>query len=130
MREPESRARAFAKTLRSRMTDAETILWSRLREWRSHGLVFRRQHPIGPYIADFASVRARLVIELDGGGHGADDQVAYDKVRDAFLSAHGWRVIRITNEQVFRDLDTVLRLLADQADPPPPRKGSAPPPLF
>ena len=121
MREHESRARAFAKTLRSRMTDAETILWSRLREWRGHGLVFRRQHPIGPYIADFASVRAKLVVELDGGGHGADDQAAHDKVRDAFLRAHGWRVVRITNEQVFKDLDTVLRVLAEQAVPPPPR---------
>jgi very-short-patch-repair endonuclease len=130
MREAESKSRAFAKTLRSRMTDAETILWSQLREWRSHGLVFRRQHPIGPYIADFASVRAKLVVELDGGGHGADDQIAYDKVRDEFLRVRGWRVVRITNDQVFKDLDTVLRVLAVQAVAPPPRQGSAPPPLF
>lgn len=129
MREPESRSRAFAKTLRARLTEAEIILWSRLREWRGHGVVFRRQHPIGLYIADFACVKARLVIELDGGGHGADDQAAYDNIRDAFLRARGWRVVRITNEQVFKDLDTVLRVLADLAVPPPPRKGSAPPPL-
>lgn len=112
MRDEETRSRPFAKALRNRMTDAETILWSRLRMWCTYGRIFRRQHPIGPYIADFACVRAKLVVELDGGGHGADDQVAYDQRRDAYLKSRGWRVIRIPNDEVFKNLDTILDLIA------------------
>ena len=127
MRDAEDRARDFAKMLRSRMTETEVILWSRLRCWREHGCSFRRQHPIGPYIADFACVRAKLVVELDGDQHGADSHHAYDQRRDAYLQSHGWRVVRIANDRIYRELGEVLDMLAV---PPPPRKGSAPPPLL
>ena len=129
MRETESRARGFAKALRPRMTEAEVILWSRLRIWHAHGCKFRRQHPIGPYIADFACVSAKLVVELDGDQHGIDRNQTYDQRRDAYMRSHGWRVVRIANEQIFRNLGEVLEMLAALAVPLP-AASRPPPPLF
>ena len=97
-----------ARTLRKQMTNAETILWSRLRRGALGGHRFRKQHSIGPYIADFASVAAKLVVEVDGDSHGADDAVAYDRRRDAYMNEQGWRVLRVTNKDVFKRLDDVL----------------------
>jgi very-short-patch-repair endonuclease len=121
MREAETRARRFAKSLRSRMTDAEVILWSRLRSWREQGLTFRRQHPMGPYIADFVCMRARLVVELDGEQHGITENHAYDLRRDAYMQSRGWRVIRITNDRVYRNLGEVLDIIAEATELPPRR---------
>jgi very-short-patch-repair endonuclease len=97
-----------ACTLRKQMTNAETILWSRLRRGALGGHRFRKQHPIGPYIADFACVAANLVVEVDGDTHGADAAVAYDRRRDAYMKEQGWRVLRVSNEDVFKRLDDVL----------------------
>lgn len=107
MRCKENRARPLAKALRGRMPKAEVILWSRLRR-NGHGFRIRRQHPVGPYIADFACVPGRLVIEVDGATHASDKEVAYDNGRDAYLYRLGWRVMRIRNEDIYRNLDTVL----------------------
>jgi Uncharacterized protein conserved in bacteria len=132
MREREASARKFAKSLRRSMTEAETILWSRLRNWRDGGCVFRRQHPIGPYIADFACVKSKLVIELDGEQHTDDAHRPRDLRRDAFLERLGWRVIRIPNEQVYTKLGEVLDRIGDLTAPPPAHRfrGDPPPPLF
>ncbi len=121
MREPESRSRRFAKALRTRMTDAETILWSRLRDWRAHGCGFRRQHPIGPYIADFACVTAKLIVELDGDQHGSDAERAYDERRDAYLTSRGWNVVRVPNERIYKHLGEVLDMLGDAVGQHPNR---------
>lgn len=131
MRDNETSARKFAKSLRRRMTEAETILWSRLRTWRDNGCVFRRQHPIGPYIADFACVKSKLVIELDGEQHSDLAHRPHDLRRDAFLQTHGWRVIRIPNERVYTALSEVLDMIGDLAVPPPAHRfrGDPPPPL-
>jgi len=87
------------------MTDAERILWSRLRRKSFDGASrFRRQHPIGPYIADFACVKAWLVVEVDGDTHMAD----HDRRRDAFMTARGWRVVRVTNHEIYKNLEGVL----------------------
>jgi very-short-patch-repair endonuclease len=75
--------RTYAKALRRRMTRAEVILWSRLRRDAIAGRRFRRQHPIGPYIADFACLPVRLVIEVDGATHGSEDEIKKDRRRDA-----------------------------------------------
>src|SRR5690348_15636981 len=83
-----------ALPLRRRMTDAEVILWSRLRRKTMHGMRIRRQHPIGAYVADFACLPLRLVIEIDGATHGAAEEIAYDKRREAYLQRHGFRVLR------------------------------------
>jgi very-short-patch-repair endonuclease len=96
-----------ARALRRRLTGAETILWSRLRR-DVQGLRFRRQHPIGPYIADFACVPARLVVEVDGATHSTQAELSYDARRDHFLRAEGWYVLRLLNSDVYAALDDVL----------------------
>jgi len=89
MRETEARSRPRAKALRKAMTKAEVVLWLRLRELNRRGCKLRRQHPIGPYIADFAHVHGRLVIELDGATHWTAERAAHDRRRDAFMRAAG-----------------------------------------
>ncbi len=89
----------FGRRLRRDMTDAERALWWRLRYRQVDGCRFRRQHPIGPYIADFACLELTLVVELDGGQH-AD--AATDRVRDAWLRRHGWDVMRFWNHDVLQ----------------------------
>jgi very-short-patch-repair endonuclease len=118
MREEEIRSRKFAKAFRGKLTEAETIVWSRLRLRKRHGVHFRRQHPIGPYIADFACVSARLVIEVDGATHGSESEVAHDLRRDAFMRKRGWRVMRVSNQAVYRDLDDVIEAVFAQIPPP------------
>jgi very-short-patch-repair endonuclease len=122
MRENERRSRRFAKKLRRRLTDAETILWSKLQAGRPHGYRFRRQHPIGPFVADFASVRARLVIELDGATHGTDEEQKYDQQREAYLRKCGWRIMRFTNSDVYTSLDFVVENIHAAIPPPPARR--------
>ena len=126
MRDPERKSIKHAKELRRRMTDAEVILWSRLRRRSFAGFRFRRQHPIGPYIADFASVLSHLVVEVDGGTHSTDAELAHDRHRDAYLKSRGWRVLRVTNEDVYKRLDTLLEGICLHL--PPPRPSGGPPP--
>ncbi len=96
-----------AAPMRQDMPEAETRLWHQLRDRRLLGHKFRRQHSIGPFIADFACVEARLVIELDGSQHAEAE--AADARRTAFLNAAGWTVIRFWNARVLADMDNVLR---------------------
>jgi very-short-patch-repair endonuclease len=98
---------AQARTLRRESTDVERRLWFALRG-RQALFKFRRQNPVPPYIADFACVEARLVVELDGGQHGGER----DAARDATLEAAGWRVLRYWNAQVVENLDGVLADIA------------------
>ena len=92
------------------MTDAERKLWSRLRHRQRHGHEFRRQVPIGPYIADFACLAARLVVEVDGGQH--VDESAYDERRAEWLESRGYRVYRFWNGDVLSRTDDVLEVVA------------------
>ncbi|MEE2525397.1 DUF559 domain-containing protein [Hyphobacterium sp. HN65] len=126
MRKSEQRSRAFAKRLRNNLTNAETILWSRLRRGGLNGQKFRRQHPIGPYIVDFACIQARLVVEVDGATHSTPDEVAYDRRRTRFLRKHGWFVYRATNPDIYENLNGVLEGIAAHL-PPPPLRGPPPP---
>ncbi|KAA5804969.1 DUF559 domain-containing protein [Alkalicaulis satelles] len=98
---------ANARRLRRDMTRFERRLWSLLRQ-RPEGLKFRRQHPACGFIADFACVEARLIIELDGGQHA--DQQAADARRTAVLEANGWQVMRFWN----LTLDEAPLMAADQ----------------
>ena len=125
MRESEAVARGHAKRLRRTMTRAEALLWSYVRRRSLAGAKFRRQHPIGPYIADFACVAAKLVVEVDGATHWTHDELAHDARRTEFLEAAGWRVVRVTNADVYDNLDGVWltiesRLPPPAASPPPP----------
>ncbi len=124
MRDDEGRARRFAKRLRREMTDAEVILWSRLRQWP--GVKFRRQHPIGIYIADFACVASRLVIEVDGATHSTERERVYDEVRNKYMRECDWHVVRIPNNHVYDALNDVLEFIASLL-PPPPLRGPPPP---
>jgi very-short-patch-repair endonuclease len=103
-----------ARRLRRRLTNAETILWSELRR-STTGLRFRRQHPIGPYIADFACICARLIIEVDGATHSSEAECAHDARRDAYLKARGWQVIRVSNDDVYRSLEDTLNYVCNSA---------------
>jgi very-short-patch-repair endonuclease len=102
----------FAKALRRKTTDAEIILWSKLRHKIADGHKFRRQHPIGPYIADFACVSRWLVVEVDGGTHSSDVEIEHDRKRDAFIASRGWRILRVANEDVYKRLDDVLESIS------------------
>ncbi len=89
---------------------------------------FRRQHSIAPYIADFACVKAWLVVEVDGDTHGTEDEIAYDARRDAFMKERGWRVFRVTNHDIYKNLDGVLEgVFKALCLPPPPLRGPPPP---
>ncbi len=104
-------AQVNARVLRRAMTDAERRLWSRLRG-EQLGVKFRRQHPIGSYVADFVCLSPPLVIELDGSQH--EEQGAYDAKRDAFLKSQGFYVLRFPTNAPFLNLEGVLQVIADQ----------------
>lgn len=88
------------------MTKAETILWNALRDRKFLRFKFRRQAPIGPYIADFLCMAQRLIIELDGPIH--EEQKEYDRERERGLFELGYRVLRFRNDKVFADLPSIL----------------------
>jgi very-short-patch-repair endonuclease len=101
--------RARARALRKNATDAEQELWWHLRRrlplYRSH---FRRQVPIGVYVADFACFNPRIVIEVDGSQHADDAAVRRDLARTAALEAQGFHVVRFWNHEIFNDMEVVL----------------------
>jgi very-short-patch-repair endonuclease len=97
----------FAKTNRREMTESEQVLWEALRKLNC-GYHFRRQHPIGDYIADFICIKRMLVIEVDGGYHNEPMQQQDDQMRTDFLESKGYTVIRFKNEEVSNDLHTVI----------------------
>jgi very-short-patch-repair endonuclease len=99
----------FAKILRRNATDAERLLWSRLRSRQLAGYRFRRQRPIGNYVCDFVCLSDRVVVELDGSQH--VEQADYDDQRDSFLRSSGYRVLRFWNSDVMDRLDTVLETI-------------------
>ena len=92
---PTPQAQASAKELRQNMTDAEKLLWSKLRNRQLYNFKFRRQQPIGIFIADFYCAKAKLVIELDGHAHA--DKVEYDLERTRWLNSVGYMVLRFWN---------------------------------
>jgi very-short-patch-repair endonuclease len=100
--------RATARRLRSKTTDPEIVLWKRLRIIETKGTHFRRQVPIGPYVADFACMAARLVIELDGSQHATDLKRAKDRQRTEWFESQGYRVIRFWNNDLSINMDGVL----------------------
>ena len=103
---------SYCRHLRKHMTKAEVILWSRLRRGAMNGLRFRRQHPIGPFIADFACLKEKLVIEVDGPSHGTDEGKAYDARRTHFFKRNGWREMRVSNMDVYENLEGALSHIA------------------
>jgi very-short-patch-repair endonuclease len=105
-----------ARKLRSQMTDAETKLWFALRDRRFQSFKFRRQVPIGPYVADFLSFGSRVIVEVDGGQH-ADS--GSDEKRDRWLAENDFRVMRFWNNDVLANLEGVLTALATELERTP-----------
>ena len=95
----------FARRLRVNQTDAETLLWNRIRNRQIDGHKFARQVPIGPYICDFVCREKQLVIEVDGGQH---NESTADAIRDRRLSDEGYKVIRFWNNDVLGNIEGVL----------------------
>ena len=102
-----------ARRLRRDVTDAERVLWQRLRAIKPNGSHFRRQATIGPYFADFACHEKRLVIELDGGQHNTSQGVEADEKRTAFLQSRGYRVLRFWNNDVLGNIDGVMKAISE-----------------
>jgi len=98
----------LSREFRKKQTETESLLWSRLRSRQLGGLKFRRQHPIGRYIADFYCHEHKLVVEVDGGVHMKQDQRLYDRLRQEDIEAQGYRIVRVTSEQVKKDIDGTL----------------------
>ncbi len=98
----------FARSLRKNMTEAESKLWSRIRGKVLGGFRFRRQHPIGKYVVDFACLSEQIIFEIDGATHSNEEDIIRDEHRTQFLNTQGWRVIRYGNEEVFKHMDDVL----------------------
>jgi len=101
----------LAKKLRQTMTEAEMKLWSKIRRKQFANLRFRRQHPVGRYIADFYCHDCKLIIELDGDIH--NERKEYDENRDNYLKAGGYTVLRFSNEEIENSLDTVLESILE-----------------
>lgn len=108
MRDNEKKTVAKARSLRRRMTKAEVILWQTLRRGQLEGYHFRRQVPVGPYIADFACAKAKLIVEVDGATHAEEHEIEFDARRTAFLQAQGWSLVRVNNLEVYENLSGVL----------------------
>ncbi|MGD0072963.1 MAG: DUF559 domain-containing protein [Candidatus Binataceae bacterium] len=105
------RNRQRAHSLRADLTDAETLLWSRLRDRQLAGVKFRRQHPIGPYIVDFCCVEHHLIVEVDGGQHA--EAASADEKRSAYLTSFGFKVLRFWNGDVLANIEGVLIRIAE-----------------
>ena len=101
------------RDLRNGSTSAEASLWKVLKGSQLEGLKFRRQHSIGNYIVDFYCPKHKLAIELDGNYHFEENQMLRDEERDKFLSEIGIKVIRIENENVFKNIDMVINYILD-----------------
>jgi very-short-patch-repair endonuclease len=127
-RQPDARV-ARARDLRRAMTEAEKKLWWHLRQLPLANSHFRRQAAIGPYFADFACHKCRVVIEVDGGGHGQARQMATDRRRTAYLTSRGYRVLRFWNNEVLKETEGVMTLIYEavhQKEAPPTPDPSPP----
>jgi very-short-patch-repair endonuclease len=126
--QPSGRVRGYseqtlkrARRLRRELTETERALWKLLRSRQLDGFKFRRQQPIGPFIADFACQQARLVVEADGGQHSCNGA---DERRTAFLNKAGYRVLRFWNPDILANPDGVLRVILDALSTPHPPTAS------
>ena len=109
---------ARARKLRREATDAEKLLWRKLRARQVCGAKFRRQVPIGPYIVDFVCFEHRLIVEIDGGQHNEPRGRAYDIQRTRWLESQGFRVLRFWNNEVLGNLEGVLTRIVQALNKP------------
>jgi len=105
-----------ASLLRENMTESEALLWSHLKDIKSFGVKFRRQHPLVIFILDFYCHPARLAIEVDGAYHFGKDQREYDLGREGELARLGIKTIRFTNEEVTKNLNSVVQKIREEVN--------------
>ncbi len=103
-----NRFKSRTRVLRAEQTAAEEILWRELRSRQLGRWKFRRQHPIGRYIVDFITLDGKIVIEVDGGTHSTEKERARDEERTRLLEQLGFHVVRVTNTDVYENLEGVL----------------------
>ena len=103
----------FAKNNRRELTECESVLWEGLRKLKC-GYHFRRQHPIGDYIADFICLEKELVFEVDGGYHNEPQQQQNDQWRTEFMESKGYTVLRFKNEEISNNLSEVIMRIKEQ----------------
>jgi very-short-patch-repair endonuclease len=108
-----NRSLNLAKNFRQRQTDAENLLWNQLRDRKLNGVKFRRQHCIGKYIVDFACLKKKLIIEIDGGRHNDSAKKADDEQRTAWLEAEGYNVLRYWNNDVQENIEGVIENISE-----------------
>jgi very-short-patch-repair endonuclease len=111
-----------ARFLRCNKTEAERKLWSALRRRQAEGFRFRQQHPLGPFVVDLVCLSAKLVVEVDGGGH--ELRRREDEERTRWLESRGYRVLRFWNRDVLQDTPSVIAEILDtltRMEHPPPR---------
>ncbi|WP_024816538.1 DUF559 domain-containing protein [Methylopila sp. 73B] len=108
------RFRTRAQALRAKQTSAEAGLWQALRGRRLASWKFRRQHPIDGYVVDFVTIAGKLIVEVDGATHGTPAEIARDDFRTARLEGCGFFVVRVTNADVYENLDGVLSAIDAQ----------------
>ncbi|MHB8069444.1 MAG: endonuclease domain-containing protein [Desulfobaccales bacterium] len=101
----------LSRNLRKNQTDAESLLWRHLRGKQLEGLRFRRQHPLGRYIVDFVCLEKRLVLEVDGGQHGMEEETIKDNEREQWLRTEGYQVLRFWNNDVLTNLEGVMDMI-------------------
>ena len=106
-----------AQTLRKNSTEAERKMWSIVRNRKFFNFRFHRQHRIGYYIVDFVCLKKKLIIELDGNEHRY--QVEYDVIRDDYLNAAGFKVLRFWNYEVMKNIESVLSIIFKALTPDP-----------
>jgi very-short-patch-repair endonuclease len=118
----------LARKLRKNQTDAENRMWYYLRNRRLGGYKFVREYVIGKYIADFVCREKKLIIEVDGGQHMAAE--AYDQQRTRNLEAVGYRVVRVWNNEVFKNIQGVMEQILNVLESMPPDKKPSSPTLL
>ena len=107
------RDRVRARELRKVSPDAERTIWKHLRSWQLDGYKFRRQHPIGPFFADFACIEVGLVVEFDGGQHFEPEAIRRDEQRTTLLQQAGFQVLRFDDRQALTETAGVLQSILD-----------------
>jgi very-short-patch-repair endonuclease len=107
-----------ARSLRKKWTDTELRLWQLVRNRGVGQHKFRRQHPVGPYVADFVCLEQKLIIEVDGSQHA--DQTKHDAARTAYLEAQGFRVLRFWDNEILLQTDSVMQVIFDALTGPSP----------
>jgi very-short-patch-repair endonuclease len=116
-RKYETQIKQFAKANRKNATDAEKKLWYELRSRLFINYKFRRQYAIeNKYIADFVCIKEKLIIELDGGQHGETQNEILDEQRTEFLKSHGFKVIRLWNNEILTDIETCKTVIFEQLE--------------